>query len=452
MKSENFVRQSSLEGNYLNVPLQEPVQLDEIVIKVVKQDCPEFLIPFRIVEINDSMSLRYKLTDMIALEYTDRTLHKAKFIRLYKNLLAPFMKGNDWFLDYHNLCIDSKYIFLDKMNTLAHFIYIPEHSCRNTDEEILQFFKDTFVQITITDDASFQVRLFQYFTKADVTLSDLYRMISEEDRKLGSAEKVPAADVSRASVQNKASGDGHPLVNGNPARPKLNVKTDTVQEKIEPASQALSDSHDGEDEVMQALFGNNKKKEKEKGKSQKKEKERKAAGFGFFGKKNEQSGGRKAEENYQKEQKPFSSGADSANSINPFEESLPMYMPDENDKTEIISDGFHLKPYLELIESSLTGALSRIELDFNNRYITIGRSSSDESQPDVAFSREFTQISRRHARIEKREDSYYVIDLGSTNHTVLNGQILMPNQPYQLTDGGELAFSDSKPIRYKIHL
>lgn len=45
-----------------------------------------------------------------------------------------------------------------------------------------------------------------------------------------------------------------------------------------------------------------------------------------------------------------------------------------------------------------------------------------------------------------------MIDLGSANHTLLDGQVLIPNQPYALKDGGELTFTDSRPVRYRIHL
>ena len=108
--------------------------------------------------------------------------------------------------------------------------------------------------------------------------------------------------------------------------------------------------------------------------------------------------------------------------------------------------------FLELIDSPIAGAPFRIELDFETSYITIGRRSSDEIQPDVAFGREFLRIGRRHARIEKRDGHYHVIDLGSANHTLLDGQVLIPNQPYALKDGGELTFTDSRPVRYRIHL
>ena len=121
----------------------------------------------------------------VALAYFDQMLQKEEFVRMYLNLLTPFIKGRDWFLDYHNLCIDPHYVFLDRMTGQAFFLYIPERSAQNSDEEILQFFKDTFGNSLIGGDSAFQVRLFQYFAKNQVTLNGLYQIFLEESRRAG---------------------------------------------------------------------------------------------------------------------------------------------------------------------------------------------------------------------------------------------------------------------------
>jgi pSer/pThr/pTyr-binding forkhead associated (FHA) protein len=46
------------------------------------------------------------------------------------------------------------------------------------------------------------------------------------------------------------------------------------------------------------------------------------------------------------------------------------------------------------------------------------------------------QVSRHHARVERRNQGYMLIDLGSKNGTYVNGQEV--NQPYLLQDGDEV--------------
>jgi DNA-binding response OmpR family regulator len=62
--------------------------------------------------------------------------------------------------------------------------------------------------------------------------------------------------------------------------------------------------------------------------------------------------------------------------------------------------------------------------------ITIGRSADcDITLPERA-------VSRLHARIERRNQGFLLIDLGSRNGTHVNGQEI--NQPYLLQDGDEV--------------
>ena len=123
-----------------------------------------------------------------------------------------------------------------------------------------------------------------------------------------------------------------------------------------------------------------------------------------------------------------------------------------SDETEISGgSSSYVSVYLELIESPIAGVMRRINLDFQGDYVIIGRNSSDQVKPDIAFPSEFKRMGRQHARIERRGGKYYIIDLGSANHTFLNGRVLAPNQPYQLEDGMELGFTD-KTVSYRVRL
>jgi pSer/pThr/pTyr-binding forkhead associated (FHA) protein len=50
-------------------------------------------------------------------------------------------------------------------------------------------------------------------------------------------------------------------------------------------------------------------------------------------------------------------------------------------------------------------------------------------------------VSRAHARIEKRGGAYFVLDLGSTNLTKVNGE---PVRERELRDGDELQFARAR--------
>ena len=48
-------------------------------------------------------------------------------------------------------------------------------------------------------------------------------------------------------------------------------------------------------------------------------------------------------------------------------------------------------------------------------------------------------VSRRHARIERRGEAWFVVDLGSTNFTRVNGERVRRER--ELADGDELQFA-----------
>jgi len=76
---------------------------------------------------------------------------------------------------------------------------------------------------------------------------------------------------------------------------------------------------------------------------------------------------------------------------------------------------------------------------------TIGRvdSTLGVKQSDFEFDNNFRTVSRRHAAVEKINHEYYVIDLGSTTGTYLNGRKVPPNTPFLLENGCHVIFGYS---------
>jgi hypothetical protein len=76
-------------------------------------------------------------------------------------------------------------------------------------------------------------------------------------------------------------------------------------------------------------------------------------------------------------------------------------------------------------------------LDGKDEFL-IGRTDNiSGSQPDIDLSNIDKEMvtSRKHAKIIKKSESYFVEDLESTNFTYLNGRMLSPNTPSKLDDG-----------------
>jgi serine/threonine-protein kinase len=88
------------------------------------------------------------------------------------------------------------------------------------------------------------------------------------------------------------------------------------------------------------------------------------------------------------------------------------------------------------------GDITGTEFKLVNDESTIGRWDADNGIfPDVDLDAHDSdaKVSRRHARIVRNNDSYFIEDLGSTNGTYVNrGRRLLPGNPQALSDGDEV--------------
>ena len=107
---------------------------------------------------------------------------------------------------------------------------------------------------------------------------------------------------------------------------------------------------------------------------------------------------------------------------------------DEESKNQAGSDVF--KTLVLSIEEG-----GRIELPLSKE-IVIGRLDASHAVfPDVDLSNEQGAekgVSRRHARISRRDDQVFIEDLNSLNGTFLNATRLVPELPYPLKGGDQV--------------
>jgi pSer/pThr/pTyr-binding forkhead associated (FHA) protein len=78
---------------------------------------------------------------------------------------------------------------------------------------------------------------------------------------------------------------------------------------------------------------------------------------------------------------------------------------------------------------------SQLQFPLVTSPMTVGRDEDADIRVDEAL------VSRAHARIEKRGDAYVVVDLGSTNLTRVNGEVVLERE---LRHGDEIRFARAK--------
>jgi len=78
--------------------------------------------------------------------------------------------------------------------------------------------------------------------------------------------------------------------------------------------------------------------------------------------------------------------------------------------------------------------------------LVLGRSSRSQPKNQPFLRLSDAEISRRHLRIFKNGEGYFVEDLQSTNGTLLHGKFLKPGEPLALKDGDEVYFGNTQAV------
>jgi pSer/pThr/pTyr-binding forkhead associated (FHA) protein len=76
-----------------------------------------------------------------------------------------------------------------------------------------------------------------------------------------------------------------------------------------------------------------------------------------------------------------------------------------------------------------------VEFPLAGEVLTVGRDEEADIRVDEPL------VSRHHARIERRDGRYFVLDLGSTNRTRVNGAAVSERE---LKDGDEVRFARAR--------
>lgn len=202
MNDLKFSYQQMTGENYLEISA-ENYTLDETAVNVIQQDCPEFLVPVKLVEINGVRKLRYRFSEsMIALKYLERELSKEEFITLYRNLIDPFMNCSDWFLDGHQFYPDLSRVYLNKRTWKIAYLYVPFMEIHVSDEEIFSFLRNVLFQVQVKNDGNLLLRLIKYFERKEKSLVDIQEILKKE-AKDNARTAAPEKKIEKRGIEKK---------------------------------------------------------------------------------------------------------------------------------------------------------------------------------------------------------------------------------------------------------
>lgn len=102
-------------------------------------------------------------------------------------------------------------------------------------------------------------------------------------------------------------------------------------------------------------------------------------------------------------------------------------------------------PRLEVTVGSLSGSYP-----LKPEVTTIGRADpATGHRPDVDLSMD-QAVSRRHAEIRRSGEGWRIVDVGSTNGTIVNGAQIPRHQEVPLADGDEIRVGENCVLKFRL--
>lgn len=119
-----------------------------------------------------------------------------------------------------------------------------------------------------------------------------------------------------------------------------------------------------------------------------------------------------------------------------------------NDKTSVISEDMIGSAPLRMLEAAL-----RVQKGDEWERYPLGRKDiniGNIRNPENEIGLYDTQTSRRHAKIvfDAVTESWFFVDLGSTNGSSINGKVATPNDPVQIKNNDTITVGDTKMLVY----
>ncbi|MCD7751922.1 MAG: FHA domain-containing protein [Lachnospiraceae bacterium] len=458
-------------------------EVDEISLRILKQDCPSFLLPMRCINIDGEKELRFEIVDGRRLSYFTEKMKKKDFIRMLKNMLLPFKDCQDWFLDYHNILLDRDHIIIRPADYSVFYLYLPQVSNAQTDAEIARFFEDLIMRTELEDSPEYAMRLLRILKGNNSHIFGLLEELMKGEEK---AEPAPVYEEKKPQEPpvSQPATPWKPVLE----RPAVDTPTPTPATTKKPVTGKAEESGAarpgkssgtfGKEDVQGALLGSlfgdveeedekptkgkkekkkpEKTKEKANAKENKKEpkpaKEKSGGFLGFLKTKETKEeeaapvvyGGRQPvpqpqNVNYGRTQQP----AGGSYMYGGEDDTLVDVGPEDSGDSSIL--------VLRLENAAGYSLPQTIELNLSKGYTTIGRTDKyGNNQCDYNFAAEMAFVSRSHLRIEKNGDQWQVIDIGSTNGTFVNGQQIIKNMPQLLERGDTIMFSAKHRVTYRV--
>lgn len=434
-------------GNFLSASVAE--EINTYQLKMIEYNNISGILPLSARMLNGEYKLQYDITGksrlIDVLKKGDCTGEAARKV-LY-SIAYALVHAEDYLLTYKQFLLEKEYIFMDATGEVA-FVYLPfSNKTVTTPNDIQDFIKTLLLEYFTVDGNAYFLNLLRYVSMPEYSLVGIFEKLEQGDN------QAPVQSMEKEAKQSVVTPKPESVFERPAQSPAPEVKKENVlggfsldiqpkaKKESEPEVKAQSKEKKSEQPVfgfavpgMDAFQADGKKDEKIKEKEKKekeKGKEKKASLFSTF----------KGKEKEKKEEvvvghevfveQPVGRG-ESREGGGWTGTQIGLGAPVKQGTISMADDFGSVSVGIKIDGNRVA---------FNHFPFHIGRVEGD-------YIIERARISGKHLYFTEDNGHYFVTDDNSTNHTYVNGRVIAPYTPVEVSSGDSIRLADVEVTFY----
>lgn len=486
-----FSVETGSTGTHLVYEFLPQEEIDTLSLGMLMNNRISNVIPIVFTQIDSSKIIKYNISSKITLaQFFNGVVNKKRFLTVFSSILKAINEATEYMIDSSSFLIDMDHIYVDVSTSQAHMICMPLMEFVDTSLDLSAFFKNIVfnTQFDQTENTNYVVKLISYLNAATtISIDDFSKFVNEllygaQEQKPVETKPVVQQPVKQEVVNEQPVKEQPKKAvpsNAPASTPKVEVpaKIEGVKSAVElpmpakvvggfavPGGKVVKPEKEPAKEKKGGLFGFMKKDDEKSKKAEKIEKPKKQPKEKVDKKNNKNTKDQDVKVPGQKEQnndmsipgKTQNTDSSSGNvqTVNASQKADGAVSPVAHIKTQNLNfgettvlGGGAVGETTVLNPDAMSKSQAYLIRKKNNEKIILNKETfrlGKERNFVDYFISDNTAISRSHANIISRDGEYFVVDTNSTNHTYINGMMLLSGTESKVNGGDVIRLANEE--------
>ncbi len=425
----------SMDRNFMEYRFDMDDCIDIFCEGMIKNNEIKGLLPISFQQIDNEKYYSFDVSGLISLSsLLHNPISKNQLINIFINIIDILENVNEYMIEKKYLLLQVDKIYVDQERNVVNLICLPIENIENV-TDLSGFIKHILIMAKYqnNEDTSYVTKILNFInSRPECSLSDIKSLLlSIKNEQITLHRNIPNQNINEEKPKSKSIPIFQDIS-------KKETVTALAKEEIIEISQ--SKRNDGIPTLKR-------KKKKNNGIKDKQKKEKKSSFLSF--RKNT------PKKDNKKSSIPTLTKRKEAKVNNEISRNIELtYAKDiqsgnftgttilgQNDGTTVLSGGttvLSVDQVNSIKYATITRVVNGKKIEIKKAVFNIG---TDINYNDFIISNN-TAVSRKHAEIHYENGKYYILDLNSTNKTIVDGTIVRPGYKFELFSGSRIKLAD----------